>query len=206
MRLERASFKAVSYSCLNFHYAKRLPAQPIIGFNVFEADVWCGCVVFNAGVRGIEKPYNLHQGEVSELARVALNGKQSFTSKSVGIAIRLLKKSNPLIKLLVSYADSDENHNGTIYQAMNWYFVGSKHTSNEYIDPITGKSIHSRSMSKSGFKTQFGVLKKVKKKSDLVKVIKGVKHKYIYPLDKSLIPMCEELSKPYPKKTNAHIA
>lgn len=30
------------------------------------------------------------------------------------------------------------------------------------------------------------------------------KHKYIYPLDKSLLPLCKSLSKPYPK--NAELA
>jgi hypothetical protein len=26
------------------------------------------------------------------------------------------------------------------------------------------------------------------------------KYRYVYPLDKSLIPLCKSLSKPYPKK------
>jgi hypothetical protein len=200
MRLERASVKAVKYACMRFHYAKRLPAQPIIAYNVFENDVWCGVVIFNNGIGNINSPYNLKKGQVCELCRVALNGKQSTTSKAVSIAIKLFKKQNPLVKLLVSYADSDEGHNGTIYQAMNWYFTGSNKTGDKFIDPKTGKDIHSRSHSPTGIVIQFGVKKRVIKTGDLVKIKKGVKHKYIYPLDKSLIPMCKELAKPYPKK------
>jgi len=199
MILKRASYKAIKYACLNFHYAKRLPSQPMIGYSVFNDKLeWCGVVVFNAGIGNINRPFKLQKGQVSELARVALNGKQKTTSKSVSIAMKLFKKSNPLCKLIVSYADSDQNHFGTIYQAMNWYFVSSHKTGDKYIDK-NGKEIHSRSHSEKGYNIQFGVKKKVVKTSTLKRIKKGVKHKYIYPIDKSLINMCEEMKKPYPK-------
>ena len=201
MRLEKASHKAVSFACLNFHYAKRIPAQPMTGFNVFNnQNEWCGVIVFNIGIGNISKPFNLPNGSVCELVRVALNGKQEQTSKAVSIAIKLFKKINPLCKLLVSYADSDQNHSGTIYQAMNWYFISSHKTGDKFIDPKTGKDIHSRSHSPTGFSKQFGERKKVLNTNDLVRIKTGVKHKYIYPLDKSLLSLCQSLSKPYPKK------
>jgi len=199
MRLEKASYKAIKYACLKFHYAKRLPAQPMIGFSVFnKKNEWCGVVVFNAGIGNINKPYKLNKGEVSELVRVALNGKQNKTSQVLSKALYLFKKQNPLCKLVVSYADSDENHTGIIYQATNWYFVSSHKTGDKYIDK-NGKEIHSRSHSPKGYNIQFGIKKKVVKTSELTKIKKGVKHKYIYPLKKEMIPLCKELSKPYPK-------
>jgi hypothetical protein len=200
MRLEKASYKAIKYACLNFHYAKRLPAQPMVGFSIFENNEWCGVIVFNNGIGNIEKPYNLKKGQVCELARVALNGKQQATSKALSLSIKLFKKQNPLVKLIVSYADTDQNHNGTIYQATNWFLVSTHKTGDEYIDPKTRKSVHSRSHSVSGYNTQFGTKKKVYKTSELIRVAKGMKHKYIYTLDKTLLPLCKSLSKPYPKK------
>jgi hypothetical protein len=206
MRLERASYKAIQYACMNFHYAKRLPANPMIGYSVFnDSNEWCGVIVFNNGSLAIEKPYKLNKGNVCELVRVALNGKQQITSKAMSIAIKMFAASNPLVKLLVSYADTEQNHNGTIYQATNWYLVDSKKTGDEYINPNTNKPIHSRSHSESGYKNMFGVRKQVFKTSQLIRVKKGIKHKYIYPLDKSLVPLCKSLAKPYPKKTNAAI-
>jgi len=200
MRLQKASYKAVSFACLNFHYAKRIPSQPMTGINVFnDKDEWCGVVVFNIGIGNISKPFNLPNGSVCELVRVALNGKQEQTSKAVSIAVKLFKKINPLCKLLVSYADSDQNHTGTIYKAMNWYFISSHKTGDKFIDPKTGKDIHSRSHSPTGFNKQFGEIKKVLNTNDLVRIKTGVKHKYIYPLDKNLIPLCKSLSKAYPK-------
>ena len=35
MRLEKASYKAIKYACLNFHYAKAIPVNTF-GFNVFN--------------------------------------------------------------------------------------------------------------------------------------------------------------------------
>ena len=201
MRLEIASAKAIRYACMNFHYAKRLPAPPIIAYSVFNQNGdWCGCVCFNAGIEGIQKPYGLKMGQVCELVRVALNGKHETTSKCVSLALRMFKKTNPLVKLVVSYADSDEGHIGTIYQATNWYYELSKRTSDCYIHKVTGKQIHSRQISKTGVKKQFGSLKKCFTYDEVIKVKKGLKHKYIYPLDKSLLPMCKRLAKPYPKK------
>lgn len=200
MRLEKASWKAIKYACLKFHYARRLPAQPMVGYSVFNSkEEWCGVVIFNNGMGNIEKPYNLKKGQVSELVRVALNGKQQTTTKVVATAVRLFKKSTPLVKLLVSYADSDKNHKGIIYQAMNWFFISSHRTSDQYIDPKTGQDIHSRSHSRTGYKKQFGTIKKVKKTGLLIRIRKGVKHKYIYPLTKDMRKYCKSISNPYPK-------
>jgi len=205
MRLEKASHKAVSFACLNFHYAKRLPAQPMTAFAVFnEKNEWCGVIVFNIGIGNISKPFNLPNGTVCELVRVALNGKQETTSKAVAIAVKMFKKVNPLCKLLVSYADTDQKHQGTIYQAMNWYFVSAHKTGDKFVNPKNGKEVHSRSHSPRGFKIQFGEKKKVLNTNDLVRVKTGLKNKYIYPLDKSLLPLCKSLAKPYPK--NAAVA
>jgi hypothetical protein len=200
MILKKASYKAIKYACLNFHYAKRVPAQPMSGYSVFNSEgEWCGVIVFNIGVGSPNKPYKLPNGSVCELVRVALNGKQGITSKCVSIAVRQFAKRNPLCRMIVSYADSDQNHYGTIYQAMNWYYVSSHHTADKYIDPKTGKDVHSRSHSSTGLNKQFGEVKKVLKTTDLIRIKTGVKHKYLYPLSKETKQICSELRKPYPK-------
>jgi len=207
MRLEIASAKAIKYACMNFHYAKRVPAPPVIAYSVFnDVGEWCGCICYNAGIEGIQKPYGLKMGEVAELVRMALNGKQESTSKVLSFSLRVFAKHNPLVKMVVSYADTDESHVGTIYQATNWMYELSKRTSDAFIEKKTGKQIHSRQISKSGQKKQFGQLRKCMTYEDVVRVPKGIKHKYIYPLHKSLIPLCKSLAKPYPKKQNAAVA
>ena len=133
--------------------------------------------------------YNLKQGNVLELVRMALNGKQESTSKAMSIAIKLIKKQNPTIKLLISYADKGQNHFGTIYQATNWYFVDENQSSGvDYF--YKGKWRHDRTL--NTYPKDF--LAKLEKRK------RSGKRKYLFPLDKSLIDLCKSISKPYPKK------
>ena len=119
--LEKASKEAIRYACRYFHYAGHSPAGNVLGYSVFNDGVWCGVVTFGSGANNnIGKAYGLKQGEVCELTRVALNGKQTLTSQVVSMCLKRLKKDAPLVRLVVSYADADMEHYGTIYQATNW--------------------------------------------------------------------------------------
>ena len=202
MRLEIASHKAVKYACTNFHYSKRYPMHNL-SYSVFNAKgEWCGVIMYGRGVTPkIASPYGLKQGEVLELQRVALNGKQESTSKAVAISLKLLKKNVPVCKIVVSFADNNQNHYGIIYQASNWFYTGQIKSLPEYIDKKTGKNIHSRRVNKTGtFANTDLPIGKRYKYEEVEKIIKEKpKFKYIYPLDKSLIPLCKSLSKPYPK-------
>ena len=90
----------------------------------------------------------LFNGQVLELVRVALNGKQNTpTSKFVAVSMRLLKKQKPMLKMLVSYADiTNQNHKGVIYQATNWLYDGISRTGKDAYYIVDGKLIHGRSM------------------------------------------------------------
>jgi len=202
MRLEIASAKAIKYACLNFHYAKAVP-YAAVGYSVFnEENEWCGVVLFNRGSRNGGSPYGLVIGQFAELIRVALNGKQRVTTKAVSLAIKLFKQHNKSCKLLVSYADTGQEHKGVIYQAMNWFYEGEITPSRPFFKDKHGKLIHSRTAAK--MKEQG----KIKHYDDgLERITNTNKHRYIYPLDKNLIPLCKSLSKPYPKKDiNACVA
>lgn len=149
MRLTYATNKAINYACKHFHYAKATPVNTL-GYNVYnDDDEWCGCVLFGSGANNnIGNEYGLKQGQVLELVRVALNGKQSCTSQVVSASLKQLHKDCPLCRLVVSYADCDQSHLGTIYQATNWCFVGTMmqnvHDSSWIIN---GKRYHGRIIS-----------------------------------------------------------
>ena len=82
MRLTLANAKAIKHACLKFHYAKSVPSVQY-GFNVYnDDDEWCGVICYGGGATpNIGKPFGLMQGEILELVRVALNGKQKTTFK-----------------------------------------------------------------------------------------------------------------------------
>lgn len=183
MRLEKASYKAVKFACLNFHYAKRIPMGANMSYTVFNDDgEFCGVIVYGyPATPAIGKQLKLRNGEVLELRRVALNSKQKITSQALGISMRLIKKDCPSVKMLISYSDKGQDHYGTIYQATNWIYLGESESSgNEYF--CNGKWVHARHG-----------------KGDIKRKLAG-KRKYVYPLDKKLMMEYKSQHKPYPKK------
>ena len=199
MRLETASYKAIKYACLNFHYAKKTPAI-CNGYSVFNNNnEWCGVIAFNRGGVYSAKQYGLKNGQAVELIRMALNGKQEKTSKCLSVSMMLLKKENPLVKILISFADEEQNHKGTIYQATNWVFTGSYKTGDIFTTK-KGDRVHPRRITHSGYVKGFeGNIDKCLTYEDVIKTKGMIKHKYIYPLDKSMRMICKSLAKPYPK-------
>jgi hypothetical protein len=136
---------------------------------------------------------------------MALNGKQESTSKALAISLKLIKKAVPLVKLIVSYADKDQEHIGVIYQATNWFYVGaSLENKKDGSFIIDGKRIHGKSLSdkckRFGFNKSIDNIKIVYKTNNIIEYITKGKLKYIYPLYNSVLPLCNSLKKDYPKK------
>lgn len=198
MRIEKASGQAIKYACMKFHYAKAVP-QIRLGYSVFnDNNEWCGVVLFSNGANPhIASEFGYVQGQVVELVRVALNGKQNTTSQVLGAALRQLKKHAPGVKLIVSYADRNQEHIGTIYQATNWMYIGEYASERGIM--LNGKLIHRRSVSsKYGTSTMSWLKENVDPDAE---VIKGkTKIKYIFPLNKWTRKKLKDRSKPYPKK------
>ena len=204
MKLTYATREAIKYACINFHYAKAIPVNTI-GYNVYnDRNEWCGVVLFGTGAaKNIGHPYGLFQGQVLELVRVALNGKQSCTSKVVAEALKQLKKDCPLCRLVVSYADCDQNHLGTIYQATNWLYCGKTDVGDTYFI-INGKkthrkSVHGITINGKPCPQTIEAVKMYLDKNASVFYTKG-KRKYLFPLDKKMKKQIEPLRQPYPKE------
>lgn len=210
MRITRANNAAIKYACMNFHYAKAVPANTI-GYNIFNGkDEWCGVVLFGTGATpNIARPYGLAQGEVLELVRVALNGKQETTSMAVSGGLRELKKDAPMCKLVVSYADADQNHYGVIYQATNWIYTGLENAGSRGAFIINGKKVHPRSVYSKMIMDEKGVLRHCPQTLEAVRkhfdpnaeyfITKG-KRKYLFPMNKKMRKEIAKLAVPYPKK------
>ena len=199
MRLTNATRKAVTYACLNFHYAKATPIDSY-SYNVFnDKDEWCGVIVFGPGANlHIAKPFGMCQGEVIELVRVALNGKQETTSQCLAAALKLLHKQAPHVKIVVSYADKDQEHAGIIYQATNWIYQGSTTDGASLHFIIHGKKVHSKSAESKGWVQKLDWLRKNIDSNATRFTTKG-KHKYIFIFDKKLRKKYLKTAKPYPK-------
>jgi len=195
--LKRATREAIQYACMRFHYAKAVPSSPY-AYNVYNAALeWCGCVIFGPGASpNLGVSVGLKQGEYLELVRVALNGKQPCTSEVVSACLRQLHKDAPEIKIVISFADKDQNHFGTIYQATNWIYLGDFGVKKAQSYIIKGKKYHNKTIHDKGLS-----------KADLLKIDPNMvevsslgKRKYIYVFDKKLRREWQKQAKPYPKK------
>ena len=192
------SHKAAKYAVMNWHYSKRMPCGKLVKYGVWEDDKYIGCSIFSRGANNnIGKTYRLNNTEVCELTRVALTKHKVPVSKIVSIAVKLLTKQSEGLRLIISYADPREHHEGIIYQAMNWAYVGKPKQckSAHYIIYINGKAVemHGRSV-----RSRWGKDSQIPYKWEYL--IGREKHKYLYPLDKAMRKQIEPLRKPYPKR------
>lgn len=200
MTLTLANYEAIKYACMNFHYAKRVP-NCLIAFNVYQDDEWCGVIAYGHGANpNIAEPYDKWTGQVLELLRVALNGKQKTTSECVALSLKEVKKYCPLVDLIVSYADVDQGHIGTLYQATNWVYVGRMNEGERGGFIINGQFMHSRSVgSRRGWKNSLEWIRLHVDPTATEYRTEG-KRKYLYPLNKKMRKKILPLAQPYPKK------
>ena len=203
LKLDWATHEAAKYACEKWHYSKSVPVPPLVKVGVWESEIYIGCVLFSRGAtQNLVKPYGLKQTEGCELTRIALKSHAAPVSRIMSLAIKFLKKSNPKLRLIVSFADPNQGHYGGIYQATNWIYTGKTPPSVEYLD-YRGNRWHGRQVSKAGVKVQFGSARKTPKIADCEKIYCDGKHRYLYPLDKSIKKRVQALSKPYPKRAGS---
>ena len=200
MKLTLANAKAIKYACINFHYAKSVPSVQY-GFNVWnDTDEWCGVVCFGGGATpNIGKPFGMKQGEILELVRVALNGKQSYTSEAVAASLKELHRIDPLVKMVISYADADQQHIGTIYQATNWIYLGKQNEGTRGAFIINGKKVHPRTIGSAGGKQSIEWIRENLDENATEFITEG-KHRYVYCFDKKTRKRLSKQAQPYPKK------
>ena len=185
------------------HYAHR--KAPITwSFGAYFNEKLLGIITFGKppsqhlciGVCGRE-----HQERVYELNRLWMDDKcpKNSESRFIGWALREIKKINPNI-VLVSYADTEQNHTGTIYKSTNWIYTGITKPVLEY--QVKGLKMHSKTVSNSVKKSNEN-----KDKKTMLKELYGdkffmkersQKHRFVYFFnqnDKNLLKWKQE---PYP--------
>lgn len=108
---------------LGIHYAKRWPSISY-AFGLYLDDELCGVVTYGSppsstlkrGIAGDD-----FKGDVLELNRLCLkNNIKNEASILVGRSLKLLPKD----KIIVSFADTKQDHKGYVYQATNFNYCG----------------------------------------------------------------------------------
>ena len=200
LKIDWASFDAAKYACENWHYSGVIPVGKLVKVGAWEDGKFIGVVLFGRGANNnMLKPFGLKADEGCELVRIALTKHKTPVSKIMALAIKFLKKANTGLRLVVSYADADQNHHGGIYQATNWVYSGLMNAGSMGAFIINGKKTHPKSVHSKGVKQNIDAVRKHLDPNATVFYTKG-KHRYLMALDKKTKQSIMHLSKPYPKR------
>ncbi|WP_260953754.1 Mom family adenine methylcarbamoylation protein [Serratia marcescens] len=201
LTVDWATHKAAAHACLNWHYAKAVPVGKLVKVGAWEDGRFIGVVIFSRGANNhIGQPYGLQQDQVCELTRVALRDHVSPVSQILAKAIKFLATVCPGLRLIVSYADKDQNHHGGIYQATNWIYEGLFGVGTLGAFIVKGKKVHPRSVAAKGVKQSIEAVRQQLDPNAQEFKTSG-KHKYLMPLDKKMKKVLLPRHKPYPKRT-----
>ena len=160
--VKKISYQDTKPFILDIHYAKRMPSISY-AYGLFLNNQLVGIISYGSpaspslckGIAG-EKNKKL----VIELNRLVLkNNKKNEASMLIGASFKLLPKP----KIIVSYADTAQDHLGVVYQATNFLFTG---TSKPRTDMAGKDGKHSRHH--LGDRTK--------------RVYRSAKHRYVYLL------------------------
>ena len=191
LKIDWCSFKTAKFAVMKWHYSKCMPSGKLIKIGVWENDKFIGCVLFGRGANNVlGRPYDLAQTECCELVRIALSKHITPVSRIIAISIKKLKLLCPGMKLIISFADTEQDHIGAIYQASNWIYLGMSKAAEEYI--VNGKRMHGRSM-RALYGTHINKL-------FIKKIMGSSKHRYAMPLNDKIKIILEKIRKPYPKR------
>lgn len=200
LKIDWATHEAAVFACMHWHYSKSVPVGKLVKVGVWEDGVFIGVVLFGRGANNhLLSPYGLGQDEGCELVRIALNKHQTSVSRILAISLKFLKAKCPGLRLVVSYADADENHHGGIYQATNWIYDGLQNAGSMGAFIVKGKKMHPKSVHSKGIKQTLSEVQKYLDPSATVHYTKG-KHRYLMPLDEDMKKQILPLHKPYPKR------
>jgi len=202
LRLDWCSHQAAKYAVEHWHYSRLMPRFKLVKIGVWEDGGFIGVVMFGCGAsNALGKPYGLTPLQTCELVRVALKAHRTPVTRIVALSIKMLKKAQSRLRLVVSFADPMQGHHGGIYQGGNWIYSGKSSPDTVYFDANSVKH-HSRNIKATAYRDRAGVVNYAR--SDMVRteILPG-KYRYLYPLDDAMREQIAPFAKPYPKQPRA---
>lgn len=148
IRVRRVSVKAARPFVASYHYSRTMPdATREVFAGYFPGSVLAGFVVFGMGAGKGQYTRllpDLMDGEYRELSRLwSPDGMPTNTeSRLIAASIRKLVG----VRLVISYADPSQGHNGAIYQATNFVYLGQTDGGERLADE-SGQEVHSKLLS-----------------------------------------------------------
>lgn len=207
------SYQAAKWAVARWYHSPAMPSGKSVSFGAWEDEEFVGVVIYGSGAnKDLVKPYGLTQFAGCELTRAAFNSHKAPITQIVAESLRLLRISNPDLRLIVTFVDPEQNHVGGVYQAGNWIYAGMTQASEEYL--VNGKRWQGRSLRMhrqthpQGGVEASNALEWAKKVLDpnACVVMGSSKYRYLYPMDKGMRRKIEKLRLPYPRAVEDSLA
>lgn len=184
---------------MHWHYSRAMPAGKLVKVGLWEDGTYRGVVLFGRGAApNLVNAYGLDQTQGCELVRVALDDAHTTpTTQVVAGALRVLKDTNPGLRLVVSFADEGQGHLGTIYQAGNWLYLGAVEHQHYRVrgEMVHPKTLHARYG--AGGQSIPWLREHVDPNAERVPM--PAKHRYVMPLDRAMRRQLLPLVQPAPR-------
>lgn len=204
LKLDWCGHDAARYACEKWHYSGTMPVSKNARLGVWEDVRFVGCVVFALGASAnLGSPYGLVGTECCELVRVALSAHTTAVSRILSIAVKLLRRQSPGLRLVVSFADTYHSRHGGIYQAANWVYAG-RTSPGQMVRLAEGRLIDPRRYNGHGNRNaKWGHQRPRPLPLGAALIRTPAKHRYLMPLDAEIRARVLPLAKPYPKRATS---
>jgi len=130
MKVIKCSWKTISEMLLTYHYLHRMPAGILQCFALYNDDN----LIFPIGGAVFSNGRIQYKGKYLDFSRLYLYDEIPRNSESffIGQCIKELKKDYPSYEGIVSWADPNNGHTGTIYKASNFVLDGMSRKVKKY--------------------------------------------------------------------------
>lgn len=185
------SHDAARFAVMHWHYSQAMPAGKLVKHGVWEDGEFVGAILYGMGANNaLARPYDVVPHEACELVRIAMRRHEAPVTQVLARSLRMLRETNPGLRLVISYADPEQGHHGGVYQAGGWLYDGVAGTTDEYV--FRGKRMHGRSLraylTSNGLpRSEGSTLDRARRIDPDARAIKSsAKHRYLMPLDKAM--------------------
>lgn len=137
--VKKISCKQAKEYIIKNHYSHGCHNAPSPCYGLFEGEELIGVLMFatpcseavRASIWGEE-----YKNSVIELHRLHILDVTPINTESwfISRCLKLLKQDRPQTRGIISFADTTQGHNGIIYQATNFWFIGKTSSAIFYLD------------------------------------------------------------------------
>lgn len=131
------------------HYARGSSNTAVYAHGLFRkgGDTLFGVVIWLPPTRvACESVNKAEWKRVLSLTRMAVapGVPKNACSFLLARSVRIIEKEKRFVSL-VTYADESQDHEGRVYRAANWQYVGKMKGSPRWVDPATGRQVAKKS-------------------------------------------------------------